>query len=310
MSHRVPAWILALTALPLVVGACNVLTGADDISTDDELGGDGDGDGDGGSGNTIIDDGQGASVGSGGIGNAGTGATGNTGTGNAGTGGLGGPNCGDAVCDAGEDCASCPADCGPCATCGNAMCEAGENCTNCPADCGACSPTCGNMTCEGGETCTNCAGDCAEGASEATTGLDSEETAFLGIINDYRAQNGLGALTACTSLNRAAQGHSEDMRDQNYFSHTGLNGSSPWGRSCDACYELGCGPSTAMAENIAAGNSGAAGTFDQWQNSSGHNANMLGPNFTVIGIGRATGGGQYGTYWTNVFGGSSEGSCN
>ena len=42
------------------------------------------------------------------------------------------------------------------------------------------------------------------------------------------------------------------MRDQNYFSHSGLNGSSPWTRSCDACYELACGPSTAMAENIAA----------------------------------------------------------
>ena len=44
---------------------------------------------------------------------------------------------------------------------------------------------------------------------------------------------------ACTSLNRAAQGHSEDMRDNNYFSHTGLNNSSPWDRACDACYDLG-----------------------------------------------------------------------
>ena len=37
---------------------------------------------------------------------------------------------------------------------------------------------------------------------------------------------------------------------------------------------------------------------------------MLGSDFTVIGIGRATGGGQYGVYWTNVFGGASEASCN
>ena len=28
------------------------------------------------------------------------------------------------------------------------------------------------------------------------------------------------------------------------------------------------------------------------------------------GIGRATGGGTYGVYWTNVFGGATEPSCN
>jgi uncharacterized protein YkwD len=140
--------------------------------------------------------------------------------------------------------------------------------------------------------------------------LDSEEQAFLVLINNYRAQNSLGPLTACTSLNRAAQGHSDDMRDQNYFSHTGLDNSTPWDRACDGCYMQGCGPSTAMAENIAAGNSGAQGTFSQWQNSPGHNANMLGANFTMIGIGRATGGGMYGVYWTNVFGGNTEPSCN
>jgi uncharacterized protein YkwD len=148
------------------------------------------------------------------------------------------------------------------------------------------------------------------GSGPATTPLDSEEQALLVLINNHRANNSLGPLTACTSLNRAAQGHSEDMRDQNYFSHTSLNGDSPWDRACDACYAQGCGPTTAMAENIAAGNSGAAGTFNQWLNSPGHNANMLGSAFTVIGIGRATGGGMYGSYWTNVFGGSTEASCN
>ncbi|MFP6685617.1 MAG: CAP domain-containing protein, partial [Polyangiaceae bacterium] len=140
-------------------------------------------------------------------------------------------------------------------------------------------------------------------------GLDGEEQAFLQIINTYRAQNGLGALAACKSLNRTAQGHSEDMRDQDYFSHDGLNGSEPWDRACDACYELGCGPMTAMAENIAAGNSGAQKTFTQWKNSPGHDKNMKGASFKYIGIGRATGGGTYGSYWTNVFGGAHEKSC-
>ena len=154
-------------------------------------------------------------------------------------------------------------------------------------------------------SCSGCGG-----AGPATTPLDSEEQALLVLINNHRANNNLGPLSACTSLNRAAQGHSEDMRDQDYFSHTGLDNSTPWDRACDACYMQGCGPTTAMGENIAAGNSGAQATFNQWLNSPPHNANMLGANFTVIGIGRATGGGTYGSYWTNVFGGNTEPSCN
>lgn len=174
--------------------------------------------------------------------------------------------------------------------CGDGVCGEGEDCASCSDDCGAC-PAC-------------------DGAGPSTTTLDAEEQAFLRILNQYRADNGLGPLSACTSMNRAAQGHSEDMRDQNYFSHTSLDGRSPWARACNACYELGCGPRTAMAENIAAGNSGAQATFEQWKNSPGHNTNMLGSSFKVIGIGRATGGGRYGTYWTTVFGGSTEASCN
>jgi uncharacterized protein YkwD len=160
----------------------------------------------------------------------------------------------------------------------------------CAADCGACE-MCG-------------------GAGPATTTLDAEEQGFLAILNDYRASNGLAPLMGCTSLHRAAQGHSEDMRDLNYFSHTGKNGSSFSERACDACYDNACPVQTAMGENIAAGNSTADSTFTQWKNSPGHNANMLGGSYTVIGIGRATGGGTYGVYWTTVFGGATEASCN
>ena len=287
-------------------GGCNLLTGADAL----EIDGDG---GDGGGGEEASGSGAGSS--GQGAGPTGSGAAGGSETG-AGAGTTGGPTCGDTACDPTESCETCPGDCGPCGpSCGDGACNGGETCQSCVGDCGPCGPTCGDGACDGGETCDSCASDCGAcsmcaGAGDATTPLDTQEEAFLVLINQYRADNGLGALTACTSLNRTAQGHSEDMRDQDYFSHTGLNGSSPWSRACDACYELGCGPQTAMAENIAAGNSDAQGTFTQWKNSPGHNANMLGGNFTMIGIGRATGGGQYGVYWTNVFGGNSEPSCN
>jgi uncharacterized protein YkwD len=199
---------------------------------------------------------------------------------------------------------------------GTGTCNTGNSTSCSPYVCGSstCLTSCtSNSQCATGYSCN--AGSCVVsqqclGAGPTTTALDTEEQAFLVLINQHRANNGQGPLANCTSLSRAAQGHSEDMRDQNYFSHTGLNGSSPWDRACWACYTHACPLSTAMAENIAAGNSGAQGTFNQWLNSPGHNANMLNGSFTRIGIGRATGGGTYGSYWTTVFGGATESSCN
>jgi uncharacterized protein YkwD len=169
--------------------------------------------------------------------------------------------------------------------------------------------TTGSGMSSGSGTTTSGGGENCGGSGPGTTPLDSEEQAFVTIINDYRAQNSLGPLTPCISLNRAAQGHSEDMRDQNYFDHTNLAGDDPFDRMCNACFDLACGTQTAMGENIAAGNSDAQATFEQWRTSPGHNANMLNSSFNYIGIGRATGGGQYGTYWTNVFAGDDEASC-
>ncbi len=48
------------------------------------------------------------------------------------------PCCGDGVCDGGERCDTCPADCisgDGTSGCGNGTCETGEDCLNCPSDC-------------------------------------------------------------------------------------------------------------------------------------------------------------------------------
>ena len=54
------------------------------------------------------------------------------------------PPCGDTVCDAlgGENCSTCPADCGAC--CGDGWCQAnqGETCHSCESDCGTCGDCC------------------------------------------------------------------------------------------------------------------------------------------------------------------------
>jgi uncharacterized protein YkwD len=154
----------------------------------------------------------------------------------------------------------------------------------------------------------NNSGPTCNGSDSEEVALDAEEQRFLELLNQHRANNGLSPVAACWSLNRAAQLHSEDMRDQDYFDHSGLNGSSPSSRACDACFES-C-QSVGFGENIAAGNEDAERTFDQWVNSPGHNANMLREGYVVVGLGRATGGGRYRSYWTNVFATGSDTSCN
>lgn len=135
---------------------------------------------------------------------------------------------------------------------------------------------------------------------------DAEEDAFLGLINQYRAANGLGALVHTQTLAAAAEHHSVDMATNNYFSHPLLDGTSVAQNIANHGYADG----TTWGENIAAGNASAATTFEQWRNSPPHNANMLNASFGAIGIGRAHGASSsFGTYWTTVFGAASDGAA-
>ena len=129
--------------------------------------------------------------------------------------------------------------------------------------------------------------------------LDGEEQAFLGLINQYRAQNGLGGLSFDGQLNDASKWMSQDMCAKNYFSHTDSLGRDPFARMAAFGYSY----NTWKGENLAAGTDSAQAAFDIWRNSPGHNANMLNGNFTVIGIGRALGCAGYSSYWTTDFGG-------
>jgi len=90
--------------------------------------------------------------------------------------------------------------------------------------------------------------DALTNCSVADLTFDSQEQAFLTLINNYRAQNGLGALQTSVNLNRAASWLAKDMADQNYFSHTdSLNRSLGTRLSqCDDSH-------SSAGENIAAG---------------------------------------------------------
>ena len=132
------------------------------------------------------------------------------------------------------------------------------------------------------------------------------ENEILEIVNQRRAEGAncgsagsfgpAGPLTMNPALRCAARVHSKDMVDRNFFDHTNPSGESPFQRMAEAGYNY----STA-GENIAAGNSTAAATMDQWMNSDGHCGNIMNPAFTELGVGYYPGG-QYGHMWTQVFG--------
>jgi hypothetical protein len=140
----------------------------------------------------------------------------------------------------------------------------------------------------------------ADGGAFAVSELrnpDAEEAAFVRLLNEYRASQGLAPVTATPLLNQVAYDHSLAMGTQRFFSHNDPRGGTPFTRMAAAGYPNG------VAENIAAGNASAASTFQQWRTSPGHNTNMLSARARAIGIGRAyVANSQYRYYWTNVFG--------
>ena len=130
------------------------------------------------------------------------------------------------------------------------------------------------------------------------SGFVNFETQLLKLTNRERQKQGLAPLKLSAQLSRAAQLHGTDMAKNNYFSHTGRNGSNLGDRAKASGYKY-----SRVGENIAAGRSTAEGTMKQWMNSAGHRANILNPKFTEIGFGYAnTSNSRYQHYWVQVFG--------
>ncbi|MFC8132330.1 sigma-70 family RNA polymerase sigma factor [Streptomyces sp. NPDC057302] len=115
------------------------------------------------------------------------------------------------------------------------------------------------------------------------------------LANAERAKSGCGPLTLNSKLGDAAQGHSDDMAERDFFDHTNPDGKDPGDRVTAAGYKW-----STYGENIAAGQRTPAAVMDSWMNSSGHRANILNCSFKEIGIGYRQGSG--GPWWTQNFG--------
>lgn len=219
---------------------------------------------------------------------------------NCGSNGCGG-SCG--TCSGGQVCSN-PANGGICQSTCTPSC-AGKNCgsNGCGGSCGTCT---GGLVCSNpanGGTCqcpaVTCGGNCCAGGQQCfgtACWPDSEEMAFVTLINNHRAANGLSALTLQNQLGAAAELHSQDQATNSFSSHTGSDGSSPDQRITRAGYAYSW-----WGENIYWGGGTASEAFTWWRNSPSHNANMLSSNFTQLGIGRArSSAGVW--YWTTTFG--------
>jgi uncharacterized protein YkwD len=128
---------------------------------------------------------------------------------------------------------------------------------------------------------------------------------FLAAVNQARSANQVCGDTPygpaptvswSGNLAMAAYLHSGDMVLNNFFSHTGSDGSSPGQRISRQGY-----PWRMYGENIAVGYPTVSSVLQGWLGSEGHCRNLMNPAFTEIGAGYATGpfgGNPAARYWT------------
>ncbi|WP_411103887.1 sigma-70 family RNA polymerase sigma factor [Streptomyces sp. cmx-4-9] len=117
----------------------------------------------------------------------------------------------------------------------------------------------------------------------------------VALVNSERAAAGCGPLKEDPQLRAAAQGHSDDMANRDFFSHTSPDGSDPGKRTTAAGYRW-----STYGENIAKGQQTPDQVMDSWMKSPGHRANILNCSFKDIGVGVHQGPG--GPWWTQNFG--------
>jgi uncharacterized protein YkwD len=140
--------------------------------------------------------------------------------------------------------------------------------------------------------------------AEAACGLANFDTELVRLVNEHRAAGAncgdRGNFAATTPLAwnarlmAASFAHSRDMAQNNHFSHTGTDNSTPSQRVSAAGYDW-----STTGENIAAGQPTIAAVVAAWMGSPGHCANIMNPAFRDFGVACATSASStYRIYWT------------
>ena len=128
------------------------------------------------------------------------------------------------------------------------------------------------------------------------TQLDAEIARQL--INDYRKSKGLKPLKLNTELTEAAKAHSRDLAKWDRISHYGSDGSNPWDRVKRAGYHA-----RLAAENVGAGQVDFKEVLRGWEESPGHNKNLLLADAHDMGIALVQDPKtEFKSFWTLVIG--------
>lgn len=99
------------------------------------------------------------------------------------------------------------------------------------------------------------------------------------VINAYRKKFGLKPLKLNAELTEAAKSHSRDLAKWDRISHYGSDGSNPWDRVKRTGYKA-----RLAAENVGTGQVDFKEVMKGWEESPGHNKNLLTPDATSMGI--------------------------
>jgi len=149
----------------------------------------------------------------------------------------------------------------------------------------------------------NAAGKAPASNTATVTVIDPRLSAYaaevLRLVNSERRKKGLCKLSAKdTLLNSAAMTRANEITRR--WSHTRPNGKDPFTAYTGIGGQMG-----SMGENIAYGQTSPAAVVRAWMNSPGHRANILGSNYTHLGVGVFELNGVL--YWAQLFYGSGFG---
>lgn len=114
--------------------------------------------------------------------------------------------------------------------------------------------------------------------------------------NAMRSRAGLPPVRANTLLAKVAAAHACDMAKRGRMTHLGTRTSGPGERVKKAGYRP-----MVTAENIAAGPFSQPRVLREWNISSGHRNNIMIPQVSEYGIGRAIGSDGRTRFWTAVY---------
>ncbi len=126
------------------------------------------------------------------------------------------------------------------------------------------------------------------------TAITADEQLMINIINQERIAAGVNPVKLDLRLASVGRAKANDMKANNYFSHTSPTYGSPWAMMQQA------GITVRWAGENISGNKSVAGSMASLMQSPGHRANILDPRFTHVGVGIAYGS-AYGNLYVQEF---------